>query len=233
MHHSHLTHFQSLPQPQLIDLEEDDDFNTDSPPSPSSNDHSTLSPEPPTNPPIHNSSPIPNFGVFRPIHNQQIWLEAVVVLSDYTKADSYVTSERDDLESEVALNGCTNENSDSHSQYANLEPSVSLSDCTDANRDIPYQLQLPTPERIPSQLPPNPPVISTTPTSHQTYPESSVVLSGCTNAEGEFVTNQSSTPESTNPFTIPPSPTSASQDPFIPGPFYHFIITTSCNTIFY
>ena len=32
VHHSHSIHFQSLPQPQLIDLEEDDDFNTDSPP---------------------------------------------------------------------------------------------------------------------------------------------------------------------------------------------------------
>ena len=102
-------------------------------------------PEPPTNPPIHNSSPIPNFGVSRPIHNQHTWLEAEVVLSDCTKVDSYVTSQRDVLESEVALNGCTNENSDSPSQYANLEPSVSLSDCTDANRDIPYQLPLTTP----------------------------------------------------------------------------------------
>ena len=230
VHHSHSIHSQSLPQPQLIDLEEDDDFNTDSPPRPSSNDHSTFSPEPPTNPHIHNSSPIPNFGVSRPIHNQQIWLEAEVVLSDCTKVDSYVTSQRDDPESEVALNGCTNENSDSPSQYANLEPLVSLSDCTDANRDIPYQLPLPTPEQIPSQLPPNPPVIPTTPSSHQTYPESSVALSGCTNAEGEFVTNQSSTPESTNPPTIPPSPTSASQDPFIiPPPLSESFLTSSSN----
>jgi hypothetical protein len=130
------------------------------------------------------SSPRPSSNMSFPKHHLNPSLEAEVVLSDCTKADSYVTSQRDDLESKVALNGCTNENSDSHGQYANLEPSVSLSDCTDANRDIPYQLPLPTPERIPSQLPPNPPVISTTPTSHQTYPESSVALSGCTNAEG-------------------------------------------------
>ena len=102
VHHSHSIRSQSLPQPQLIDLEEDDDFNTDSPPRPSSNDHSTFSLEPPTNPPIHNSSPIPNFGFPRPIHSQQIWLETEVVLSDCTKVDSYVTSQCDVLESEVA-----------------------------------------------------------------------------------------------------------------------------------
>ena len=217
VHHSHSIHSQSLPQPQLIDLEEDDDFNTNSPPRPLSNDHSTFSPEPPTNPPLHNSSTIPNFGVSRPIHNQQIWLEAEVVLSDCTKVDSYVTSQRDDLESEVALNGCTNENSDSPSQYANPEPSVSLSDCSYANRDIPYQLPLTTPERIPSQLLPNPPVISITPTSHQTYPESSVALSGCTAVDGDVVPNQPSNPFTSAPHT-PPSPPTASQNPFIIPP---------------
>ena len=58
------------------------------------------------------------------------------------------------------------------------EPPVALSGCTDATCDIPSLSPVPSPERIPSQLPPNPPVFSLTSTSQQTYPDPSVALSG-------------------------------------------------------
>jgi hypothetical protein len=97
------------------------------------------------------------------------------------------------------------------------EPSVALSGCTDVISDIPSQSPLPSHERIPSQPSPNPPVIIITPSSHQTYHEPSVALSGGTEDDGECGPNQPSNPEST-PYTIPPSPTSASQNPFIIPP---------------
>jgi hypothetical protein len=97
------------------------------------------------------------------------------------------------------------------------EPSVALSGCTDVISDIPSQSPLPSHERIPSQPPPNPPVIIITPSSHQTYPEPSVALSGGTEDDGECGPNQPSNPESA-PYTIPSSPTSASQNSFIIPP---------------
>ncbi|CAB4028427.1 Hypothetical predicted protein, partial [Paramuricea clavata] len=121
--------FTSHPPPNFTQTR--DESNSYSPPRPSSPVVFTHSPDPSTTPFTHNPSPNP--GVSQPRHNNQIWLEAEVVLSDCTNVDSYVPSQQDDLESEVAFSGRTNENSDSPSQHANFDPSVSLSGRNDGN----------------------------------------------------------------------------------------------------
>jgi hypothetical protein len=110
------------------------------------------------------------------------------------------------------------------------EPPVALSGCTDAISDIPSLSPVPSPERIPSQLPPNPPVFSLTSTSQQTYPDPLVALSGGTDHDGECGPNQPSNPNPNNPHSTPSSPNSASPNPFIiPPPLSESFLMSSSN----
>ncbi len=82
--------------------------------------------------------------------------------------------------------------------------------------DIPSQPPAPPPERISSQILPNPPVSSITSTSQQTHPDPLVALNGST--DGECGPNQPSNPILTNPCSTPSSPNFTSQSPFIIPP---------------
>ncbi|CAB4022390.1 uncharacterized protein LOC113214946 [Paramuricea clavata] len=105
------------------------------------------------------------------------------------------------------------------------EPPVALSGCTDAISDIPSLSPIPSHEKIPSQLPQHPPVISITPTPHQTYPDPSVAFRVVLIVMVIVVIISPN-----NPYYTPSSANSASQNPFIiPPPLSESFLTSSSD----
>ncbi|CAB4040101.1 Hypothetical predicted protein, partial [Paramuricea clavata] len=98
-----------------------------------------------------------------------------------------------------------------HYHQPSLEPVVAPSGCTAGNSGTP--LASPTPHHPTS----NSPELSLPTSTHQSSSEPTVALSGCTTGDGDVVPNQSSNSPTFDPDN-PPSPSTASQNPFIIPP---------------